>query len=1026
MRLVNKVLFDPEDHELLHIVNDMLTHDKTRKHLKKLFGPYLHPHGIKEMAASMELRIAYAVIYLLDLLEGGKAEDRLSALRSLVDEVLHTAESALRRNTARVLLQIMKELVRSHGNYQRQLELAHDFRATTSGNPRIVREQLRQYHLLEMPEEWNQVTFDDHVHDAHTKGRKSPTHLIMDAWIKGIRSLTVIYYNYVEPDAAQELLEAAYIMGMTVRIGIELSARFRDKYVQLIYGPRGFSDTQDFLEFLADPAVKAFMAEGRKVSEYQQRYVMLMLEEFNTKHRHTINTRYEIQLEPISQADFLAFVSTGQPSLVHLAELIHARMLPAMKTRVKELRSVYAVASEEERTRIEHLVEEMNRVDAEPLFEAYLRTDLNPTLPDPDVPRDDPDLPELLTYSPQTLLKRISQFHAWYRITLNLSNLTVEDVLELLYDCEGKITHLEIFNLKDYAAGKNKHQDAINELRRAINEGNVITLKRSIRTIIQHVEALNAPDAADRIAKLTEVLRNIPKLHDFYKPAPLNACIGTDSVGRATHLQHGMGLAIQKTLPRRVQKELNTGDDPMRQKLPVQREAYLQVTYKPYPTTNPAWNAVVWLLNHAPGLWILGQKRRADWVEVENSTRLEKVGNIVTLGGILTVLDNGLSLTPRNVEHTSPRLSWQYVNDGVKAGFKVLIGFIPAFLTFFLTQDWWVLKYCGALLWFGITGLRNVLQAVLGGGGLRRSPLLKWKDYVKWERIADSLLYTGFSVPLLDYVIKTQLLNHTLHITTATNPSLLYALMALMNGVYIAMHNTFRGFPKGVILGNLFRNLLAIPLAIALNMVAGGILTSIGAEEVAAILQKWATVILKIASDTVGGVIEGLANRYQNVRMRILDYEGKLAQLRDAYTQLELLFPEADVLEMLKSPKKFIAQLDTTAKRLEKILIINALDLMYFWMYQPRARSVLRDLMEDMSEEEIEILARSQHVLQRQREVSKLFINGLLGYNFSRALAFYLDRSKEYIRAMDRLTSECLEQKRSEKRAEEGSVNGIQ
>ncbi len=82
----------------------------------------------------------------------------------------------------------MKELVRAHGNYQRQLELAHDFRRAASGKPRIIREQLRRYHLLEMPEEWNQVTFDDHVHDANTKGRKSATHLIMDAWIKGIRS----------------------------------------------------------------------------------------------------------------------------------------------------------------------------------------------------------------------------------------------------------------------------------------------------------------------------------------------------------------------------------------------------------------------------------------------------------------------------------------------------------------------------------------------------------------------------------------------------------------------------------------------------------------------------------------------------------------------------------------------------------------------------------------------------------------------------------------------------------------------
>jgi len=43
---------------------------------------------------------------------------------------------------------------------------------------------------------------DHHIHDANTKGRKNPTHLMMDAWVKGIRYLTVVYYNYVEPAAA--------------------------------------------------------------------------------------------------------------------------------------------------------------------------------------------------------------------------------------------------------------------------------------------------------------------------------------------------------------------------------------------------------------------------------------------------------------------------------------------------------------------------------------------------------------------------------------------------------------------------------------------------------------------------------------------------------------------------------------------------------------------------------------------------------------------------------------------------------
>ena len=101
---------------------------------------------------------------------------------------------------------------------------------------------------------------------------------------------------------------------------------------------------------------------------------------------------------------------------------------------------------------------------------------------------------------------------------------------------------------------------------------------------------------------------------------------------------------------------------------------------------------------------------------------------------------------------------------------------------------------------------------MLGGGGFRRSPLLKWDDYVSWERLTDSLLFTGFSVPLLDYVIKTVILDRMFGITVATGPVVLYTVMAIANGIYISSHNAFRGFQKGVIIGNFFRTVLSLSL----------------------------------------------------------------------------------------------------------------------------------------------------------------------------------------------------------------------
>ena len=237
----SRIFFDRRDQQLLSVVHEVQRREKPPAYARKSLYPHFHPNGIKEMAESRGIRIAHAVVRLLDSLEAGEMEDRLVALRTLREEVLTTAEGTLPRNTARVLIEIMKDLVRFSGNERRQLELAHDFRTAASGKPRTIRRLMRRYHLLEMPEEWNQIAFDDHVHDANTKGRKSSTHLIMDAWVKGIRRLRVIFYNHITPGSATELMEAARIMEMDVRIGIEFSARMRGKYIQLIWVPRGFA-----------------------------------------------------------------------------------------------------------------------------------------------------------------------------------------------------------------------------------------------------------------------------------------------------------------------------------------------------------------------------------------------------------------------------------------------------------------------------------------------------------------------------------------------------------------------------------------------------------------------------------------------------------------------------------------------------------------------------------------------------------------------------------------------------------------
>ncbi|MEE4253738.1 MAG: hypothetical protein V2I50_06820, partial [Desulfuromusa sp.] len=230
-----------------------------------------------------------------------------------------------------------------------------------------------------------------------------------------------------------------------------------------------------------------------------------------------------------------------------------------------------------------------------------------------------------------------------------------------------------------------------------------------------------------------------------------------------------------------------------------------------------------------------------------------------------------------------------------------------------------------------------------------------------------------------------------------------YSVMGLANGIYISTHNTFRGLPRTAAVGNFFRSILAIPLAIALNSLIGLVLQLTGIPDISGVLQKWAAIISKFASDCVAAVIEGLADRQTNVRARLAAYQTKISQLFAVFSRLDLQFPEEDVLDMLQSPKMMMQTLNYEAREQERFIIVNALDLMYFWMYQPRARRALEIILQEMSREEWLIFYRSQLVLKRKREISQFFVDGLVGKNFAKALSFYLDRSEQYLTEIEKL-----------------------
>ncbi|MFW5498576.1 MULTISPECIES: hypothetical protein [unclassified Maridesulfovibrio] len=995
----NFIYFDHNDHLLVELFNNILSRKTDQARFRSLLSPYLKPHGIKELAAPYGIRIAYAVFNLLSSLESDEVNERLHALSALKNEVMATSKTTLRNNRARVLIQIAKEIIRSGNDEQKQLRLAHDFRSVSFGKSSFIREQLKKYHLLEMPEEWNQLTFDDRVHDANSKGRKSASHLVMDAWIKGIRRLRVVYYDFLSPEVAIELYSAAQLLDIKVEFGIELRAVVRNRYVKFVWTPKNIIDQKDIAEFFENAKVQEIMQFGKTSQIIHAEYIRRVTAKFNSVHRQSIEREVGVKIPEIDYTEFQNSLKSIAPTLTHLGKYIHEISLPHFKQRVNELAAVYLLASIEEKSRIDKQVDSINLLDPDTITVRYLSPQANSELPNPNRPPASKEAPAPLIFSPDRLTEKLLIASPSSRVTLILENMELEDAVEFVYDCKGRITHFELINLKNITEKNFPNRVPFNRLQQALNTGNSIGLKKIVRSCVDKLKRRKEPQQNEQLAKLIHIQQHIEELKNSYKHRKIRTRIGSGSTGGSLRAI-GMGFAVADTLPPRARKEIK--ENPDRKCLPVSANLSLVIKYMsqrniPLISSN--------FMSHVKDAFLLReilQRKEKKWEISNYQIEHGQCGNISPLGGLSQNTGNGLSLI-RQKPDAENKTEPQYINSTLKNIFKIIIGFIPAFLTFYLTKDWWVLAWLGGLIWFSITGFRNIIQSILGGGGLKRSPYLVWSDFINWNRIADSLLFTGFSVPLLDWLCKSVVLDGMFNINIANNPTMLYTIMAITNGIYITGHNIMRELPKEAAFGNFFRSIISIPIAIVFSYTISAILYICGVPEIDMLIQQWAAVISKLASDFAAGFLEGMADRKENIIARSWDYEEKIRQVLNFFSEMEVRFPNKDLLSLLESPAEFIKLCRSRGVNDDSILMANALDLLYLRMYQPRAKEALQQAIRGMSKDEKEIFRSSQQILNEKKSVSHIIVDGLIGNNFSKPLSFYLRRHEGYLLELDRI-----------------------
>ncbi len=776
--------------------------------------PASHASGVNRWFTRRRISIAESYLTVVSDLDSRHCRARLEALRALMDASFHSKALDLPLNTARVQMALMKEVVKNRHNKRRQLELLHDFSISTYGQKQVITRLCDELNIVVLPENGTTLEdfdygWDDHVHDTATSGRKNPTQLVIDAFIKGISELTVAYGSLADQELMEEILEAGRIMGIRINIGFEFSANARGRrfhFMALLPRMRAPADIKAFSRRNAAGLGEFFKGlEQNQVSRVEA--VRGVLQEFNAAALPEINRGFPddplYRVPELSVEALNAFIPTMSINRTHLAEFLYGKMRPVMLNRLlllKMLRSKAAdacargVGDEAARDEADKAYSDMKKyfkkISPDGLLARYFS---GPALIDYQSAFDDL----------RAAKARLKAAGCRLKILHPLEH-GIGEAIALLEEQRGTIDVVEIYNIQDCIT---RDQEEVLRFARAVN-------------------ALNEIAQRDKTAAFAPVC-------------------GSDSTGRHPKIP-GMGF---------IRQERITGK---------KRDEYL----KRHITLPPLLSAMV----------------GAKGAPVEED-RAGTASPIVCLGKLAE--SSAPSDEASESAYVSPRRVWRYLNPGLKNAVFMTIGFLVANR---------FIGWAYALLWLGITGFRNSIADLVASRGSRLS---EWKlRSINFANVAQSMFWTGFSVPILS-LVKAGFDAAWPWAKDGLGFNLIkFFVISFANGLYLATHNTLRGFDRKVVRINFFRSIIAWPFA-ALGAPLGNLLS------IPSIVQT------KIWSDFVAGFIEG---------------SGKfLTILKLRKKSIEEIIPR-------------ILQSDGEEK------YVATLDLLYLFREEPRTRNSLIEL----------------------------------------------------------------------------------
>ncbi|OQA08721.1 MAG: hypothetical protein BWY66_00867 [bacterium ADurb.Bin374] len=844
--LINLLSFNSEIESLVDAVNHKLDEPPTRLNVRHLS----HPGGFVRDFGKRRLSIAGAYIKIARDLSPNSAEERLAALSMLVDQSLHAKTINMPLNTARIQIDLMKEVVKSRSNRRRQMEAMADFGLVSFGQETVVRRFLNKLHLVEVPEEEKPLRelnmgWDDHVHDFLSEGRKTPTQVLLDAFVKGISRLTIVYANLDERRMIHEAITAGNLLGIKVNIGIEFSVGPSGARRHYMYVPPETDDSKQFFAFFDERRMifTPFLSGLRTNAASRHKTMVAAVERFNTLQRPRLNSGWEPDspcwFPPLTLEELDRIVACGQISRVHIGELLFQKFRDILQRRVLQLKA-QVLAAEDRLARgiysewefknissqYESVREQYETMTPESLRTAYMEG-RDVVDYDSEFAEEEPILDTLISQG-----GRIVMIHPL--------EIGLKDSMLHMLKHFARISHIETLNLRDSSARNPNDLIIFNKFIYLLNNG---TEDDIVNFLEQHGITGGVREQVKKARELTSRRQMIP------------VC-GSDSTGRDTTIP-GMGFIKVNDIPESVRHE------------------FLESHYKvPRPIAD--------LVIHG------GKKDDSPEAPIGSASDVVCMGKIGKPFRNMVGDEEALDLVP-------PGEFWAYLNPGLKSLWRIAIGFVVAF-SFMNYQFGQLAGVMFAVIWFLITGTRNMLVDLLASSGIL---IRNWSlRNVNFDNISQSLFWTGFSVPILGFVKIAFDDNWPLEKAGFLFEAAKFFFLCMANGIYISTHNRLRNFDRRVIRANFFRTVLAWPFATAFAPV-GNLLG------IPSIVQA------KLWSDVVGGFIEGFGKYSQRVVIRKRDLSELLPRLSSH---------DRDV--------RFTAMLD----------------ILYIWARQPRGPTCLSQL----------------------------------------------------------------------------------